>query len=107
MGMWKTGHVFYPENEWDIAERQAKDRAREEENATKRQRREGAAQGSNRQGDYPEQAIVINMARRWGGNQDRGKKRTRNGTHQIHSRTASRGGKRKTSRNAKTRDKKG
>ena len=73
-GMWKAGNVFYPENSWGIADRHANDRARAEENAAKRQRREWAAKGRNYQGDYPEQAIVINTTRRRGGNQDRGRK---------------------------------
>ena len=70
MGMWKTGHVLYPGNDWQIEDRQANDRSRAEENAAQRKRREWAAQGRNYQGDYPEQAIVINTTRRWSGNQD-------------------------------------
>ena len=76
--MWKTGQISYPENDWNIADRQADGRARAEENAAKRQRREWAARGKNYQGDYPEQAIVINTTRRWGGNPDRGEEQEKN-----------------------------
>ena len=65
MEMWKAGRVFYPWNDWGIEGRQANDRASAEENAANRQRREWAAQGRNYQGDYPEQAIMINTTRRW------------------------------------------
>ena len=81
----KNGETFQPENDWGMADRQAEDRVRAEENSAKRQRRDSAAQGKNYQGDYPDPAIVISTTRRWGGNQSRreGKKKETDRTKYI------------------------
>ena len=69
--MRENDETFQPENDWGVADRKAGDRARSEENAAKRQRREWASQEKNYQGDYPDPVILIRTTRRWGGNQSR------------------------------------
>ena len=73
----KQGKFSTHGNDWGVEDRQADDRARAEENAAKRQRREWASQGRDYAGNYPEQAISTNTTRRWSGNHDWGKETKR------------------------------